>query len=147
IEHADSGGIASAAIINSGGELLVSSGAAIGTLINSSGDEIVSGGGTISGTTTINGGTLELQTGALVSGGVVFAGGGTLQIDGTAAPANLVISNFSIGATIDAAGVQHAMISSAGNTLTVSSGAVSYAVAFNTPLSGYTFRTADDGQN
>ncbi|HEU0114592.1 MAG TPA: hypothetical protein VFQ80_07945, partial [Thermomicrobiales bacterium] len=87
------------------------------TRIDSGGvEEVRAGGTTIS--TVINGGTLELGTGAIVSGAITFtSAGGTLQIGSTAMPTN-VISGIAIGNIIDLLGVTF----SSGGSATLMSG-------------------------
>jgi autotransporter passenger strand-loop-strand repeat protein len=60
-----------------------------------------------------------LDSGAVVSGGIVFAGGGTLEILGSAMP-TATISGFTFGDVIDLASV----VSSAGGTAALTSGNV-----------------------
>jgi hypothetical protein len=50
--------------------------------------------------TVVSGGTVVLETGAVVSGGIAFAGAGTLEIFGTTMPLG-TISGFVAGDTID----------------------------------------------
>ena len=96
------GGLAISTLL-SGGEQGVY-GTAIGTVINSGGLEEVFSGGT-TGDTTISGGTLELQSGAVVSGSIIFEGSrGTLTIDGTSLPSN-EIDGFTAGDLIEFNGV------------------------------------------
>jgi autotransporter passenger strand-loop-strand repeat protein len=93
VEYALAGGTAIRTTIESGGALYVSSnGGADGTTIDSGGAMYVSSGGAVGGfigngqfnvTTTINGGFVELQSGAVTSGDTVSFtnAGGTLQLD------------------------------------------------------------------
>ena len=61
----------------------------------------------------IDGGTVELTVGSVVSGAISFgAGAGTLRIDDTTMPGN-VISGFAPGDTVDLAGVSFASDASA----------------------------------
>ena len=89
--------VTSSANIDSGGVEDVSSGGSVdNTIINSGGSVVVSSGGTIVAP-TINGGSLELQTGALVSGAINFAptAQGTFQIDDLAsAPGGVQQTDF-----------------------------------------------------
>jgi hypothetical protein len=62
--------------------------------------------GDLTTTVDLSGGTLELQTGGVVDGRIVFVDNGTLQIDGSAMPAN-VISGFAPGDTIDLSNVNY----------------------------------------
>ena len=99
------------------------------TRIDSGGIENVASGGTTIAT-TINGGTLELGTGAVVSGAITFtSAGGTLQIGSTAMPTN-VISGLAIGDVIDLLGVTFSSGGSAtlmsGNVLKVVEGGKAY---------------------
>jgi autotransporter passenger strand-loop-strand repeat protein len=86
--------IGSGSIVLSGGkETLLSGGIEIGGAIAAGASEIVGPGAAVSNT-TISGGTLTLSAGALATGAITFAGGGgTLVLDGTAAPA-ATISGF-----------------------------------------------------
>jgi autotransporter passenger strand-loop-strand repeat protein/probable HAF family extracellular repeat protein len=99
----DAGGTATGATI-SGGEQDVY-GTANNTTVDSDGLQVVEDGGTANGT-TINGGKLELMIGASAGiGPIAFAGsGGTLQIDGSAMPANTILG-FAPGDTIDLTGI------------------------------------------
>ena len=98
------------------------------TRIDSGGiEDVASGGTTIA--TTINGGILELGTGAVASGAITFTtAGGTLQIGSTAMPTN-VISGLAIGDVIDLLGVTYSSGGSAtlmGNVLKVVEGGKAY---------------------
>lgn len=96
------GGMAQFVDVSSGGALNVS-GRAGDTAIFGGGLEHVLSGGVVSGV-TISGGTLELGSGAVVSGPIEFAGrGGTLRIDAATMPTN-VISGLVAGDMIDLAG-------------------------------------------
>jgi len=64
---------------------------------------VLDAGATASGTVIQPGGTFDLQAGGALSGSVAFAGGGTLQIDGTTMTA-ATISGFGTGGRIDLTG-------------------------------------------
>jgi autotransporter passenger strand-loop-strand repeat protein len=101
-----SGGTASDTTVKSGGfEYVYSGGTTSDTTVDGGGSATIQSGGAIEGVTVISGGTLELEDGATASGSIDYSGsGGTLQIDGTTMPTN-VISGFAPGDTIDLAGV------------------------------------------
>lgn len=103
-EYDQDDGVDLNATIDSGGiEYVLDGAVATSPTINSGGDMVVEDPGTVVNP-TINGGTLELQAGAVVTGPITFTGtSGTLQIDGTTMPTN-VISGFTLGDTIDLAG-------------------------------------------
>jgi autotransporter passenger strand-loop-strand repeat protein len=77
---------------------VLSGGVAIGDTVFA-GSQVVSSGGTISNA-IIKGGTVALETGAVVGGGIAFAGAGTLDIFDTTMPTG-TISGFVAGDTID----------------------------------------------
>src|SRR5271155_1610139 len=83
---------------------------------------------------TISGGTVVLESGAVLSGGITFAGSGTLEILGSAMP-SATISAFGAGDTIDLASVAPASGGSAvltsGNVLDVVEGGSTYALQLN----------------
>jgi autotransporter passenger strand-loop-strand repeat protein len=67
--------------VSSGGyQTVFSAGVASGTVVSGGGEEIVSSGGTAVGA-TISGGIVELTSGAVAPAAIIFAGGGTLQLD------------------------------------------------------------------
>jgi len=119
-------------------------------IVLSGGHLIVGTGGTVSGA-TISGGSLELESGASAgSAAFVFNGvGGSLQIDGTSMPDN-VVTGLVAGDMIDLAGV--VFVSNAGvqllpgNTLSVSEQGVSYKLQLdpNESFSGQLFSTSAD---
>ena len=143
-----SGGIVSGATLSGGVLTLSFGGAATSTRIGNTAEEVVTSGGTI-GFTTIDGGTLTLHSGALISGGVVFASGGILRISDTAVPSNLVVSGFAAGDVIDLAAApfsSNGTASTSGNVLTVSVGGQTYNISFSTTLPGSNFALLpDDG--
>ncbi len=127
------GGIASGSIINSDGQEGVKSGGTdLGATVNEGGALFVESGGVASRTTvegggalivlsggsallgnladggfgTVDGGKLEIPTGAAANGTIEFSqdSEGTLRIDGTTMPA-ATISGFVTSDTIDLAGV------------------------------------------
>jgi len=131
-------GVASNTTIERGGlqdvALVGGTGKTVDTVIDSGGTENVFGGGTISGT-TISGGILQLGSGAVVDGGIVFSGsGGTLEIDGTAMPIN-VISGLAVGDIIDLPNVAFSNGGSAtleaGNILKIVEGGKTYELHLN----------------
>jgi antigen 43 len=177
IETVSSGGLASATTISTGGTLSVlASGTAsattilsggkeavlgtdVGATIRTGGTEIVSSGGTASAT-TISGGTLDLQTGSIVSGGVTFAAstsGGTLEFENAAQTSTTTISGLNIGTTsttplneIDLRFISSGAITSttiSGSTLTVFiSGGTSTTLHLNqAPTSGTHVDWISDG--
>jgi autotransporter passenger strand-loop-strand repeat protein len=88
----------------SGHVTVYSGGKDTNALVDGGGSVFVSSGGTVSAA-TIASGTLELQSGAIVKGGITLTGsGGVLQIDGTTMP-TAIISGFTLGQTIDLAGI------------------------------------------
>ncbi len=93
----------SSVLIYSGGVQYVY-GAVVQPTIEFGGTEIIEAGGTLSdGYAAIDGGTLILSAGAIVSRPIVM-NGGTLTIGGTATP-NVAISGFALGGSIDLAGI------------------------------------------
>ena len=90
---------------------------------------IYSSGGIVSGTTTINGGILELASGTAASAGTIdLAGtGGTLKIDGTTIPST-AISGFTPGDTIDLANIAY----DSGGSINLSGGNVLHLVESST---------------
>ncbi len=126
------GGSAAGTVISSGGTETVSSGGIeTGSIVSSGGDEVIATGGKVSGA-TIDGGTLELQSGAIVSGAITFGTVvGTLQVDGTTMPTN-VISGFSVvGDAVVLDGVSYntsETLAVSGNTVTVTNGHTAYAL-------------------
>ncbi|MGY3485429.1 autotransporter passenger strand-loop-strand repeat protein [Bradyrhizobium sp. USDA 4011] len=148
---------ASGTIINNGGKEYVSSGGTtISTVVNSGGNEYVYSGGVASGT-TINGGMMELVSGGSAgSGPISFTGSsGTLKIDGTTMPTN-VISGFVPSDTIDLANVsldstsgatifETANASPANNVLQVTEGGKTYELQLDgsQPFSGAFKLSAD----
>jgi autotransporter passenger strand-loop-strand repeat protein len=98
--------------------LVTSLGHASGAVVG--GTEVVSSSG-VTSDTVISGGTLNLLSGAVVSGGISFAGtGGTLDLVGGALPTN-TIGGFIPGNVIDIAGLvaNGASYSSAGGSGTL----------------------------
>jgi autotransporter passenger strand-loop-strand repeat protein len=79
---------------------------------------------------TISGGTVVLESGAVVSGGIAFAGSGTLDIFGSTMP-TVTISGFSAGDVIDLASIASVGGSAAlgsGNVLDVVEGGSTYVL-------------------
>ena len=143
------GGTATDTTLN-GGEQGVY-GLAIGTAIDSGGFEDVFSGG-IARATTINGGTMELMSGGSAgSGPITFKStGGTLKVDGTTMPTN-VISGFALGDTLDLAGVDFSSAGTAaltsGNLLQVVENGQTYNLRFDSSQSfaGKSFELSSDG--
>lgn len=96
-------GVASGTVVHDGGRQYVyGTGTSIDTTVSSSGYQVaVFSGGTVSDT-HISGGTLQLGSGAIVSGSINFAidTNSTLEIRGTKMPL-AVISGFYFGGSID----------------------------------------------
>jgi autotransporter passenger strand-loop-strand repeat protein len=138
-------------VLSSGTEIVASGGIASATTIQFGGFEQVMAGGTAAAT-AISGGTLEIQSGGLVgSGGATFSGtGGVFRVDGTTMPTS-TISGFTVGDTIDLAGVSFAngggVQLGTGNVLTVTEGGTSYTLNLNSgqSYSGKSFRLLSDG--
>jgi autotransporter passenger strand-loop-strand repeat protein len=101
---------------------------------NSGGEQVVDEGGTAIGTTVDSGGLVVFEAGAVVSGGIVFAGNGTLEIVGSAMP-SATISGFAVGDIIDLASVASGSGGSAvltsGNVLDVVEGGSTYLLQLN----------------
>jgi autotransporter passenger strand-loop-strand repeat protein/uncharacterized repeat protein (TIGR03803 family) len=143
-------GSATGAVVASGGTQIVESGGtASGTVIDSGGIEIVAPDGSASGT-VIQGGTLDLQASGVLAGSVAFAGGGTLEIDGTTMPA-ATISGFGTAGTIDLTGLAFSNAGSAvltsGDVLQVSEDGQTAALQLDPAQSyaGHSFALASDG--
>ncbi len=97
-----SGGVASGGLIGVGAAQIVSSaGMAFGAVIE--GTQTIAIGGTASDS-VIEGGRLVLELGGTVSGFVDFAGGGTLAVEGAAAP-DFAITGWGLGDEIDLDGI------------------------------------------
>jgi autotransporter passenger strand-loop-strand repeat protein len=144
------GGSASATTISSGGNLFVSSGGtAINATVDSGGFEVVSSGASAVNT-VINGGTEVLSAGAIVSSGIVFGSGGTLQIGGTTMPTT-AIGGFASGDSIDLAGIGFASGGSAtllsGNVLQINENGQTYDLNFDSTqnFAGEQFTLSSDG--
>jgi autotransporter passenger strand-loop-strand repeat protein len=112
---------------------------------------VVSSGGTAIHD-TISGGAVVLEAGAVVSGGIVFAGSGTLDIFGSTMP-TVTISGFSAGDVIDLASIASASGGSAtlgsGNVLDVVEGGSTYVLHLDPSqsYSGTQFVLSTDGNN
>ena len=157
-ETIQSGGVASSTTVSGGGvEIVSAGGTASGTLLLA-GSALTSGislrgGSEISGhvgilsiaaeqlvygtaiSTIIDGGTVVLEIGgSLGSSAITFAGSGTLQILGSATPAN-VISGFAPGDLIDLPAVAYdsngTLTLLSGNTLALSAGGKVYDFDFD----------------
>jgi autotransporter passenger strand-loop-strand repeat protein len=94
------GGVASGTMVSAGGQAFVF-GSAVGDTINSGGGEYVSSGGVLNGA-TLNGGFLEIRSGATAGTGVIgfTSAGGILQLDDSQ-HFNGAISGFGIPGDID----------------------------------------------
>lgn len=144
---------ASGATIKAGGTLEIGSGNTLsGYAVTSGVTLVVASAGTVINTTVSGGGTLELgSTGATASGPITLAGSSsTLRIDGTTMPAN-VISGFTVGDTIDLAGVSFGAGGMAGlavgNLLQVVEGGQTYGLQLDPSanFSGDSVRLSSDG--
>ena len=141
----------------SGTDTISISGTGSNTVATGSGNEVLSiaGGGSLNiagtflGSASI-GANSTLELGGPASGGAItFAGSdGTLKIDGTTMPTN-VISGFAVGDTIDLAGVSYvnyvsgggvAVLSSAGNVLNVTELGATYQLDLD-PSQNFTSQT------
>jgi len=167
-ENVFSGGLAIGTVVGEDSVQNLDGGTASNTIVDSGSDQVVNLGGTAIGTTvnsggfqdvfatavnpTINGGQVNLQAGAVVSGAITFApdSEGTLQIAGTGMP-TAVISGFAPGDTIDLSGVSFAsggaIGSTSGNLLQVVENGNTYDLQLD-PLqnfSGDSFRLSSDG--
>jgi autotransporter passenger strand-loop-strand repeat protein len=157
-QEVQSGGVASAVVIAGGsgsGELgqqyVASGGTAIGTTVESGASQFADTDATASNT-VISGGIMEVNSGAIITGGVTFAGSGSLyQLLDTALP-TAVISGFATGDTIDLQAVAYDSTGSAtfgaGHVLTISEGGQSYTLNLDPRqvLSGATFQLGPDNQ-
>jgi autotransporter passenger strand-loop-strand repeat protein len=147
------GGTATGAVISNGGSDTVSAGGvAINTTVDSGGLEVVQSTGTMAGATLSGGGELKLKPGALVAGGVVFAGSSgsvnVLQIGGTSIPAGLVLSGFTSGDVVDLTSIAFDSGGSAilsGTTLSVTESGQTYTLQFDGSVAGDTFALTSDG--
>jgi autotransporter passenger strand-loop-strand repeat protein len=137
-------------IVTSGGVATVySGGTANGTVISAGATEIVNPGGTTTGTRII-GGTFELvNVSNAVSGPINFVGGiGTLRIDGTLMPSN-VINGLILGETIDLAGVSFSSSGSyqlkPGNVLQITENESTYSLRLDPTETLSQFQLLSDG--
>jgi fibronectin-binding autotransporter adhesin len=96
-------------------ELVGAGGSAYAPFINAGGRATIYAGGTVV-VPHIQGGLLDVKAGATISQEVIFSGTGTLEIDGTVAPQNL-ITGFGAGDTIQLTSLPY----KAGATASVSS--------------------------
>ena len=146
----NSGGVTTGTVVSSGGlEVVWSGGVASGTVASAGGSETVASGGTASDP-TIGGGTLELQSGAIVSGAITFGGiGGTLQIDDpTAVTLPNTIGGFAFGDAIDLRGLAwdpSNTVSFNLGTLAVTGGGVTDTVALGGLVADSSFVLQSDG--
>ena len=167
IQAVSAGGVANAAIISGGGtqnvfdggltngttilgggvEELFSGAVAIGTVVSSGGSEVVTSGGTAIGI-ELDGGTLAVAEGAVISGTIIFDDiGGILQIDGTTMP-TATISGIDPGDTIDLRSLAWSPTNSASysdNTLTVTGGGTIETLTVVGVAAGTQFAVSSDG--
>lgn len=107
----------------------------------------VASGGTAAGA-FIGGGMLRLDAGGSLSGAIDFFGSGTLVIGGNSMPTN-VISGFSLGDTIDLAGVAFesgAAAMTSGNTLQIIEDDSIFDLQFDISTQIVSFILVPDGQ-
>jgi autotransporter passenger strand-loop-strand repeat protein/probable HAF family extracellular repeat protein len=133
-----------------GTQIVDSGGSAIDSLVGSGGVQTVeSGGSAVAG--TLDGGTLDLQPGAVTSGGIIFAGSGsTLRIEGTTMSES-AIGGFFHGDEIDLASVHFSQGAKAvlmgDGTLEIKDGGYVYdlSIAGSQDYIGEKFKVGDDG--
>ena len=124
---------------------------AVGTVVSGGGLELVASAGVIIDSEIV-GGSIELQTGAVVSGALDFnlTGGGQLRIDGTTMPV-ATISGFVPGDTFDLANIAFDSAGSVdlglNNQLQIAEGGTTYDLNLD-PSQDFTgdfFHLSDDG--
>jgi autotransporter passenger strand-loop-strand repeat protein len=148
LETVSSGGKMISATVSGGTAIVLKGGLASAATANT-GSVVVSNGGTAA-SATIAGGAVVLQAGAVVSGGITFAGSGTLRIFGSAMP-SATISGFTSGDTVDLASVASrsggAAVLASGNVLDVQEGGSTYALQLDPSqnFSGVQFVLTSDG--
>jgi autotransporter passenger strand-loop-strand repeat protein len=162
-QEIDAGGTASGVVVDDLGIQTLSGGTVAGVVVSSGGVQVISSGGIVGAEAVSAGGTtvdpaiqalglLDLQVGAVVSGGVTFAApaGGWLEIEGAASPA-YTISAFAPGDTVDLpnlpfAGSGGATLGAANLLQVTGSGGSSIDLQFDPSqsFSGETFRLAPD---
>jgi T5SS/PEP-CTERM-associated repeat protein/autotransporter passenger strand-loop-strand repeat protein len=144
-------------IENSGQENVEDGGTASSSQIEATSTETVLSGGTTTDT-VIAGGTLDVQSGGIVSGGVEFeTTGGILQIDGAGLPVaptlaiGGVISGFTAGDTIDLTAIAYGAPNSVGlngaDELQINEGGATYDLQFAGDYTGQTFSLSADSTN
>jgi autotransporter passenger strand-loop-strand repeat protein len=145
-------GISNAATLDGGSAEIFQGGVANGIVINAGTELTVDPGGTENGA-IIAGGYLDLESGASAgTSPIVFQGtGGTLEIDGSAPPNN-VISGFAAGDAINffgaAIGAHPSVTLLAGNVLEIVEHGKTYDFQLdpNDNFAGQTFHVSGDGQ-
>ena len=158
-EELVSGGLAVDTTVSSGGEQVVAAGTTVSTIVLSGGLQLVEQSssynviatGTASAT-TIDGGTLEVLSGGIVSDSVVFTGkGGSLVISASGVP-QATILGFSTGDSIFLASIAYnsgdSPVLGARNVLTVSQttgGEETFNLDPTQNFSGYNFHLAAFG--
>src|SRR5262249_17233290 len=122
---------------------------ASGSIVSSGGSMLVSSGGTIAAL-AIAGGIAEVKSGGIISGPFSFTGSGTLRIDASRVPSN-VISGFTPGDIIDLAEASFVSGGSvtllSGNVLQVVMNGTTYDLQFDPGQSfaGEQFHLSSDG--
>jgi autotransporter passenger strand-loop-strand repeat protein len=147
VETVLAGGVASGDTVFTGSQVVSSGGVTVQATVDGgeqdvygvasdtmvlAGSQIVESGGTAINTTVDSGGTVVLESGAVVSGGIAFAGNGTVEILGSAMPA-AAISGFTFGDFVDLASIALAssggkVVLTSGNVLDVTEGGSTYAL-------------------
>jgi autotransporter passenger strand-loop-strand repeat protein len=142
-------GVANNAQILSGGTETVY-GSAVATTVDSGGFEQVAAGGIVNGA-TINGGTLEINSGATAEGTITFVSGGTLRVDGTG-NFGASISGFSQPDQLDLSAIafgSSTTLSFTGNnssgTLTITDGTHNTLLTLLGQYTAADFTSASDG--
>jgi fibronectin-binding autotransporter adhesin len=153
-EIVSSGGSTTGTLLRGGQETVLRGGNATGTVISSGGFELVSSGGTAVAT-HISGGLLEVASGG-TAGGVIFSSGGSLQLY-SGAHLSGTISGFHLGETIDLRGLAFSSSSStlswtqktsganASGTLTVKEGTTSTTLTLIGSYTVSNFSATSDG--
>jgi autotransporter passenger strand-loop-strand repeat protein len=137
-----SGGTAINLTVNSGGQLVLASGAIVSGLVLDSGSTQTLSAGYSVTNPILAGGTLALASGSTVSGNIEFSGsGGLLSITGTTTPGNTIFG-FSAGDGIELANVpynlaDHVSVITAG-VVQVAAGAADYDFNINGAYVGET---------
>ena len=119
------GGTTSGTVIGNQGSEVVVSGSSINAIVEAGGSETVYTGGSVTGLQVQGAGVVSLQSGAKVTGDIVFSGsGGKLQLIGATLPA-VTVAGLGVGDTIDLSNltVTAASYTNSALTLTESNGA------------------------